>query len=223
MLWSYSFLEFLDSKLAIEGSRNDQELLKFLNFMRFVINSFNYSWLGYLGYCILYLFLDSIYLSAFVWAICYTCILYKVDSSLNTTQRALFYFILPLILYFACYFLIEFVSNYISYSVYYYVAKFYYSYIVFSKYDIFQSIAKVVYYLASFRFFFRLQYSDFLNDTIVLLGVLLLLLVFFVLLLVIRGGAPRYRIEQISQFTFNVLIIGSIVFVLIFLILNLFF
>nr|ADN85863.1 NADH-ubiquinone oxidoreductase subunit 1b [Nyctotherus ovalis] len=40
-----------------------------------------------------------------------------------------------------------------------------------------------------------------------------LLLIILCILLVIRGGAPRYRVEQQSQFVFNLLLLATIIFI----------
>lgn len=46
------------------------------------------------------------------------------------------------------------------------------------------------------------------RGTMILFGLVLLCLLST--LLVIRGGAPRYKIEQISQFTYNALIVAVV-------------
>jgi hypothetical protein len=43
-----------------------------------------------------------------------------------------------------------------------------------------------------------------------ILLILVLILLALILLLIIRCGAPRYKIEQISNFTYNILILGII-------------
>jgi len=56
-------------------------------------------------------------------------------------------------------------------------------------------------------------YSILLNELITVLFILVLVII----LLMIRGGAPRYRIDQLSSMTFNNLIPLTVVFILILL------
>lgn len=89
-------------------------------------------------------------------------------------------------------------------------------YCIFNMTSIFPWIIKTIFNTnitsIIFLFFWRIQPVDILITSLTFTVILLVLLT---LMLIIRGGAPRYKIEQLSQFTYNMLVFAIIVVVIV--------